>query len=122
MEQEALENLSTVVTVSDRKVETADDMTDIVVVDLVSYVNVELDIENNNGSSEAGHNVLDITQGLCNVFCLNNVKILHHQRRFNVTLNIQVDLTLLDWLVLPPSLKWSQYVYFRISSFTFQTM
>ncbi|XP_042263682.1 SHC SH2 domain-binding protein 1 isoform X1 [Thunnus maccoyii] len=65
MEQAALENPSAAVTVSDKtKEETADDMTDIVVVDLESYVNVELDIENKKGSPEAGHNVHDITQAL----------------------------------------------------------
>ncbi|KAM7406589.1 hypothetical protein PAMP_000960 [Pampus punctatissimus] len=64
MEQEALEKPPAAVAVSDKTDETPEHLKDIVVVDLESYVNVELDIENNNGVSEARHNVLDITQAL----------------------------------------------------------
>ncbi|CAK6961987.1 SHC SH2 domain-binding protein 1 [Scomber scombrus] len=61
MEQEAQENTTAAVRVSCRTTkESGDDMTDIVVADLDSYVNVELSTENN----AAGHNVLDITQAL----------------------------------------------------------
>ncbi|KAM7423565.1 hypothetical protein PAMA_000087 [Pampus argenteus] len=64
MEQEALEKPPAAVAISDKTDETPEHLKDIVVVDLDSYVNVELDIENNNGVSEARHNVLDITQAL----------------------------------------------------------
>ncbi|XP_053174873.1 SHC SH2 domain-binding protein 1 [Scomber japonicus] len=58
MEQEAQENTTAAVKVSTK--ESGDDMTNIAVADLDSYVNVELSTENN----AAGHNVLDITQAL----------------------------------------------------------
>lgn len=80
MEQEAQENTTAAVRVSTK--ESGDDMTNIAVADLDSYVNVELSTENN----AAGHNVLDITQGLCHVLSLNNIKTC----RFNVTPTIPV--------------------------------
>ncbi|XP_070765108.1 SHC SH2 domain-binding protein 1 [Enoplosus armatus] len=40
------------------------EMSDVVVVDLESYVNVELDMEKNNGMAHMGHNVSGITQAL----------------------------------------------------------
>lgn len=48
-------------TVLDRTKTTSDN---IVAFDLESYVHVELDVENNNGSSGGGHCILDRTQGL----------------------------------------------------------
>lgn len=62
MEQETRESASPTTR------EAGNEMTDIVVVDLESYVNVELDMENNNGISEVEHNVSGITQGMCRVF------------------------------------------------------
>ncbi|XP_070686557.1 SHC SH2 domain-binding protein 1 [Pempheris klunzingeri] len=58
MEQEAGENPSS------GTGKARNDMTDIVVVDLESYVNVELDVEKNNGVSERIYNVSGITQAL----------------------------------------------------------
>ncbi|XP_041792091.1 SHC SH2 domain-binding protein 1 isoform X2 [Chelmon rostratus] len=58
MEQEACE------TPSAGARETANDMTDIVVVDLESYVNVELDMEKNNAFEVLGHDVSGVTQAL----------------------------------------------------------
>lgn len=57
MEQEARENAGTK--------ETGNEMREIVLVDTESYVNVEVDVENNDGISEVAHNVSAITQGLC---------------------------------------------------------
>lgn len=62
MEQEACE------TPSAGARETANDMTDIVVVDLESYVNVELDMEKNNAFEVLGHDVSGVTQGPCHFF------------------------------------------------------
>ncbi|XP_075947012.1 SHC SH2 domain-binding protein 1 isoform X2 [Anarhichas minor] len=58
MEQEARENPSA----GTRKA--GDEMSDIVEVDFESYVNVELDIEENNRLAEVGHNVSSLTQAL----------------------------------------------------------
>ncbi|XP_070820170.1 SHC SH2 domain-binding protein 1 [Chaetodon trifascialis] len=58
MEQEAQETPS----VGTR--ETVNEMTDIVVVDFESYVNVELDMEKNNAFSEVEHDLPGITQAL----------------------------------------------------------
>ncbi|XP_076592872.1 SHC SH2 domain-binding protein 1 [Chaetodon auriga] len=58
MEQEARETLSAGTR------ETANEMTDIVVVDFESYVNVELDKEKNNAFSEVEHGPPGITQAL----------------------------------------------------------
>lgn len=54
--------------------ETGNEMTDIVVVDLESYVNVELDMEKNNGSSVVGHKVSGVTQGLSHGFSCSLLK------------------------------------------------
>ncbi|KAE8296903.1 SHC SH2 domain-binding protein 1-like protein B [Larimichthys crocea] len=56
MEQEARENAGTK--------ETGNEMREIVLVDTESYVNVEVDVENNDGISEVAHNVSAITQAL----------------------------------------------------------
>lgn len=59
MEQEAQE------TPSAKAREAGDDMTDVAVFDLESYVNVELDMKEDNRISKVGHNVSATSQGLC---------------------------------------------------------
>ncbi|KAJ4947539.1 hypothetical protein JOQ06_009574 [Pogonophryne albipinna] len=58
MEQEALATHSAVTS------KTGSDMTDIMVVDLESFVHVELDMENNNGISEVGNNLSGLNEAL----------------------------------------------------------
>lgn len=65
MEQEARENTSA------ETRETGQKMTDIMVVDFESYVNVEINMEKNNGISEVGHGISGISQGLCDIFLVH---------------------------------------------------
>lgn len=66
MEQEAQENTSAGTR------ETGQKMTDVMVVDLESYVNVE--IMEKNVISEVGHGISGISQGLCDVFSCSLLK------------------------------------------------
>ena len=43
----------------------AGDMTDVAVFDLESYVNVELDMKEDNGTPKVGHNVSATSKGVC---------------------------------------------------------
>lgn len=63
MEQEARENTSA------ETGETGKKMTDIIVVDLDSYINIEIDMEKNN--DEVGPGMPEITQGLSCLFILH---------------------------------------------------
>lgn len=69
MEQEARENTSAGTR------ETGQKTTDVMVVDLESYVNVEINMEK-NGISEVGPGIFGISQGLCDVFSCSLLKSL----------------------------------------------
>lgn len=45
-------------------------MTNIMVVDMESYVNVEIDMEKNSGFAEVGHDISESCEGLCHVISL----------------------------------------------------
>lgn len=69
MEQESLE------TTSAGRREPVSTMSDVLVVDLSSFVNVDLEVENNNnGVSAERHNLSARTQGLCHVLICSLLK------------------------------------------------